>query len=52
MKLAWVPVVPLAPRSRSTESWNSRFSMSILSSFIHSAARLPTVVSWAGWRWV
>ena len=52
MKLAWVPVVPLVPRKRRVATWYSRFSMSIISSFIHSVARLPTVVSWAGWRWV
>ena len=36
----------------SRESWNSRLSISWDSSYIHSVARLPTVVSCAGWRWV
>ena len=52
IKLAWVPVVPLAPRSASPAvRWRSS-SQSIYSSFIHRVARLPTVVSWAGWPWV
>src|SRR5208337_3720003 len=51
-KLAWVPVVPLTPRNLSSERRRSISDRSRISSWHQSVARLPTVTSWAGWKWV
>ena len=51
-KLAWVPVVPLGTQKRLDPIRYSRSSRSSSSSCIHRVARLPTVVGWAGWKWV
>lgn len=47
-----VPVVPLTPRNRRSSRARSRFLRSLSRSWIHRQARLPTVVSCAGCRWV
>ncbi len=49
---ACVPVVPFEPRSLRLSILYSISSRSIRNSFIHKVARLPTVVSCAGWRCV
>ena len=51
-KLACVPVVPFTPRSGSVAMRWSRSARSSTRSCIQSVARLPTVVSCAGWRCV
>ena len=51
-KLAWVPVVPLDPSSFRLPCTYSRSSRSIRNSCSHRVALLPTVVGWAGWKWV
>ncbi len=51
-KLAWVPVVPLMPRTGVVAMRWSRSSRSSSRSCSHRQARLPTVVGWAGWKWV
>ena len=48
-KLACVPVVPLTPRKGSSLRRKSRSCKSSMSSCSQRHARLPTVVSWAGW---
>ena len=52
MKLTWVPVAPRLPSSFSEDRAKLTSSRSIVKSCIHSVARFPTVVSWAGCRWV
>ena len=49
---ACVPVVPWQPRKRSASSRCAISSTSSAKSCIQSVARLPTVVSCAGWKWV
>lgn len=51
-KDAWVPVVPFTPRNFRSSLARRMALSSIASSWSHRVARLPTVVSWAGWRWV
>lgn len=51
-KEAWVPVVPLTPRKPKSSLARWRLRKSHKSSWIQRVARLPTVVSWAGWKWV
>ena len=45
-------MVPLEPSSFRVEMRCSTSSRSISSSFIQRVARLPTVTSWAAWKWV
>ena len=47
-----MPVVPLEPSSFRVEMRCSTSSRSSSRSFIHREARLPTVTSWAAWKWV
>ena len=49
---AWVPVVPFTPRNFKSSLARRRALSSIRRSWSHKRARLPTVVSCAGWRWV
>ena len=49
---ACVPVVPFTPRNFSVATRYSSASKSIAKSCAQSVARLPTVVNWAGWKWV
>ena len=47
-----MPVVPFTPRNLNPSRAVRRFSSSISSSCSQRQARFPTVVSWAGCRWV
>ena len=51
-KVACVPVVPFTPRKGSVATRWSRSARSSTRSCIQSVARLPTVVSCAGWKCV
>jgi len=51
-KLPWVPVVPLTPLNPKSFLARSRFLKSHNNSCIHNVALFPTVVNWAGWKWV
>ena len=51
-KLAWVPVVPLTPRQRTVARRCAISARSRTRSCAQRQARLPTVVSCAGWKWV
>ena len=52
-KLACVPVVPLTPRRRRVaEPMVDLLEVEQRGPGATEQARLPTVVSWAGWKWV
>jgi len=51
-KEAIVPVVPFDPRKGTRSRASSTRARSSRRSWIQRQARLPTVVGWAGWKWV